>query len=310
MKKIFISIRIALSILIMAPVVSAGPTEEFFEKGNQLYQQGDYAKAAEYYEKAVEADSNFALGYNALGLTYKAMGASEPEVAWYFKVATDIDPNYAEAYDNLGKSYYAMGDFTKAEENCQKALSINPKLASAEFSLAWIYLIGKQQPADAIHYFRQIIDKAKIPYAYYGLGLAYYLNHDSAMVLEVITNLRGMNQEKLAAQLEDILRASTPYVPVAPGPLVNVEPPKEGAVKDKGPRTQSLDGAVTKIRMKGRMINLEDKEGKAAGDSSVTPARIQGKAQVINKEGQSTDSSPDTQIQKIRSLQRRRALNY
>ena len=160
------------------------------------FEQGHYEKAVEWYEKTIKLDPNNAEAYNNLGLAYRAMNARPSEIAWYFKTAIEINPQYAEAYDNLGKAYYGMGDFEKAEEYCQKALEIKPELGSAEFSLAWIYLLGKSDPSQSIYFFKRTLEKAQIPYAYFGLGLAYFMNNENPLVLETITKLKDIGQEK------------------------------------------------------------------------------------------------------------------
>ena len=82
----------------------------------------------------------------------------------------------------------------------------------------------------AIFYFERVLKKAKIPYAYFGLGMAYFMNDQRAMVLEIITNLRSMDQEDLATQLENIVRGHY-YADSGPGALVNRE---QQAERQKG----------------------------------------------------------------------------
>jgi tetratricopeptide (TPR) repeat protein len=306
----------------------AQTAKELFDEGKILYEEGDYPKAIEYYEKAIKIDPNFAEAYNQLGLTYQANQAKPSEIAWYFKTATEINPSYAEAYENLGKAYYGMGDFDHAEEYCKKALEINPQLGSAQFSLAWIYLLGKAQPAEAIYHFKKVLERKKIPHAYYGLGIAYFMNEERAMVLDTITTLRGMGEDKLAVQLEDIIRGHY-YIANDTGPLVDIEPQQpiekqrsvlvpsgpgrqDAIEQEEGTTTQPIDG-LQRIRFRGKLFNVDELP---AGESSskttsatqtktksdITPAEkspvtIQGTPQVI---------SPDNaRMQRIRALQRR-----
>ena len=274
------------------------------------FDQGSFDKAIELYEKAIKLDPNNAEAYNNLGLSYRAMNAKPSEFAWYFKTAIEINPQYAEAYDNLGKAYYGMGDFEKAEEYCQKALEVKPGLGSAEFSLAWIYLLGKSDPSQAIYFFKKTLEKTQIPHAYFGLGLAYFMNKESPLVLETITKLKDIGQEKLAAQLENIVRGHQ-YIPDN-SPLVDIPFQQEkapGVIVKSGEKTQQQASqeesepspvqGTSKIRMRGTLFNVgkdgqaQPAEGKAGGSSSnnasddVAPAetstlKIQGDAQVIS----------------------------
>ena len=218
MKKLFLTtICIFLLTCIFNPrYVFAQTPSQLLKEGYKFYQQGNYSVAIKLYEKAIELNPNIAFSYLLLGMAHKDMGTDLSEVAWLFKTAVDIDPKYAEAWNNLGKAYYGMGEFDKAEKAALKALALKPDLIDAKLSLGWIYLLGKSQPADAIPYFNQVLGNIPIPRAYYGLGLAYFMNGNRAMVLEVITTLRSLDHDTMATQLENIVRSSN-YNPVDTG---------------------------------------------------------------------------------------------
>ena len=188
------------------PAEAAETLQELFQQGEAAYQKGEYDKAIRYYEQAVEINPNFAPVYNALGLARSGRNDPLSDVVWSFNVATDIDPNYAEAYDNKCRVLFRANKHAQAEEACRKALAVNPDLGSAQLNLAWVYLVGKQQPQDAIFYFQQVLEKIKNPMVYFGLGIAYSMKGDSANVLDIITTLRGMGENNLATQLEDGIR--------------------------------------------------------------------------------------------------------
>ena len=194
------------NVIFLSSLVLGGSVEDLFRKGYQFESRGDYKKAIAFYEKIIEIDSNFAPVYNHLGLAYQALNKPKTEVAWYFKVATDINPNYTEAYANLGKIYYQMGHYDKAEKYCLKALSIDSNFVVAQLTLGWIYLNGKSRPNDAIYYFNKTLEKIQSPSVYFGLGMAYLMNGDNPLVLEIITILKGSGNHDLAQQLENLLR--------------------------------------------------------------------------------------------------------
>lgn len=293
-----------------------------FRQGEEAFSRGEYEKAIEFYEKAIKVDPNYAQAYNNLGLAYQAVNAKPSEIVWYFKTAVAIDPNNAQAYDNLGKAYYGMGDFDKAEQYCKKALEINPRLGSANFSLGWVYLLGKGQSADAIYQFKKTLEYGKIPYAYFGLGLAYFMNGDNAMVLETITNLRSMDQDRLATQLENVVRGHK-YIPNDAGPLIDVEPQAErqpGIIVKAQPEeapvagqpqdsTQSVDG-VTKIRIRGTLFNIDEHERQQPSSAEESQESSGGQSEQESSDMTPTDYSPvkvqgsvtGTRTQRIRSL--------
>ncbi len=306
----------------------ADSVEDFFNQGEQAYQQGNYPKAIDFYEGAIELDPNFAPAYNGLGLVHKDINTDLSEVAWLFKVATEIDPNYAQAYDNLGKAYYGLGEMDNAEEACLKALSLVPNLVSAQLSLGWIYLLGKSDPNEAIYYFNEILKSHQIPYANFGLGMAYFMNGDRSKVLEIITALRAADKEDLAKQLESMVRQQY-YVQAEknaalvnaqkakeqpsdialaekePGQLIKAMPGEEPAEAESQPH--SLSNTIMKVRMRGKMVGGTDQGTKsAAKHSPIEKIRnIRENATVINN-AQSQVSGID-KVKEMQRLQRLRS---
>ena len=230
----------------LIPFAGAGALKDTFEQASAAFSKGDYDAAISLFQQSIDLRPDFAPAYNYLGLAKKEKGGNLKELVPIFQKAIELDPHYADAHNNLGKVYYGLGQFDKAKEETLKALEINPALTNAKLSLAWIHLLGKSQPREAIVYFNQVVkEDANIPYAYFGLGMAYFMNHQKPLVLEMITKLRLSQQEDLAKKLEDMIRDNT-YVAIAPegSPLVmpvrqagtlvsNVPEPSAETVKDK-----------------------------------------------------------------------------
>jgi len=281
--------------------VRAEDLKELFTKGKAYYDEGNYDEAAHFFEKAIELNPNFAPAFNYLGLAYRDAGMDIDEVIWYFKVAIDIDPTYSPAYENLGKTYYGLGDFDEAAAHCEKALSLNPKSVSTQLALGWIYLLGKNQSGRATYYFKSVIEQVNIPNAYYGLGLSYFMNGERAMVLEVITTLRSQEQEKLATQLEDIVRGQSPppssasslvRVPNRPQNQPGVIVSNEIVPEPQTPQVSKTDGAPgqAKIRLRGRMMGASE-PSTASSTTDTSRAR--------------TPQEESAAIQRVRALQSR-----
>ena len=253
---------ITVVMVFVFPVVVVGQTlRDYYEKGEAEYQRGNYQKAIKEYEKAVDLDPNFAPVYNALGLAHQALQDKLADVIWFFKVAVDIDPQYADAYHNMCRAYYQAGKHNEAEKACRNAMAVNPDFLSAKLSLAWIYLVGKQQPADAVFYFNQVLEKIQSPMIYFGLGLAYAQSGDRARVLEVITVLRNQGENNLATQLErSIMTPMQPQMPEdfsqfsmpppqTPGRLIEATPkPQPQNTGERSPQTSTM-----KIRLRGTL---------------------------------------------------------
>ena len=286
MKKFLIPLLII--IFLLSSNVWANDFEEAFRKGQGSYQQGDYTKAIEYYEQAINFDPNSAAVYNALGLTYQAINASVKDTVWLYEVATDINPGYTEAYHNMCRVFYQAGEYESAEKACLQALEINPSLGNVQLSLAWLYLVGLSKPPQAIYYFQKVLELVQTPTVYFGLGMAYSKNGENARVLDTVTTLRVMGEENLASKLEAAVRSGYTYEPqdtraVMPqrqrGVLVESSTPQ----KPVPPQPSTASSGSMRIRLKGSLTG---------GETTVS----------------SPDGSPysSSAIERIRALQRMR----
>jgi len=117
--------------------------------------QGDYAKALEWYLKALDINEKIlgnehpdtATTYNNIASVYNDLGAYKEALEWY-KKALDIDekvlgkehPYTATTYSNIAKVYHGQGDYKKALDLDMKALDIREKVLGKEhFSTAITY---------------------------------------------------------------------------------------------------------------------------------------------------------------------------
>jgi tetratricopeptide (TPR) repeat protein len=87
------------------------------------YSKGDYNKAIEYFDKALELNTNFTLAYNYNLRRHKESIAC-------FDKAIEIKPNYSEALNNKGLALTSLGEYDKALECFSKSLDINPNNAA------------------------------------------------------------------------------------------------------------------------------------------------------------------------------------
>ncbi|MCD4779194.1 MAG: tetratricopeptide repeat protein [Candidatus Omnitrophica bacterium] len=185
-----------------------------YEAGVLAFKQNKYLKAITHFEDALRVYPRLAPAHNFLGMAHKAAGAPWSTVARHYEQAVAIDPTFSFAYENLAKGYYGHGDFDKAEEYCLLALEHEPDLVTARIALGWIYLLGKSQTTEAIEAFESVLARQEVSYAYFGLGLAYFLENERGQVLEMITQLKLSGQDTLAIHLEAMLRENK-YIPPA-----------------------------------------------------------------------------------------------
>lgn len=132
------------------PPTPAEPTTtplEHFREGNDLSRAGDFAKAAEQYEKALELDPQYVDAMTNLGVAYYSLGQLDKAIEQYTK-AIEIAPGDADIRSNLAAAHVQKNQSTgdpaeleKAVEQYEKAVELNPDLAEAHFGLGVIYAL-------------------------------------------------------------------------------------------------------------------------------------------------------------------------
>ena len=145
--------------------------------------QGDYARALEYYTKALdilkkifgEEHPAVATSYNNLGFIYSSQGDYARALEYYTK-ALDIrkkifgeeHPDVATSYNNLGGIYDSQGDYARALEYYTKALDIqkkifgeeHPAVATSYNNIGFIY-DSQGDYARALEYYTKALDIQK-----------------------------------------------------------------------------------------------------------------------------------------------------
>ncbi len=115
-------------------------------------------KAIEYFEKAINLDSNFALAYSGLADAYSVLPGYSglyldeeniPIAKEAAKRALTLDDNLAEAHASLGQVYSNEEEYESAEKEFLRAIELNPGYATAHqwYSLA---LDAMNRPDEAL----------------------------------------------------------------------------------------------------------------------------------------------------------------
>jgi len=239
---------------------------EYYEQARMFMEQGRYREAIQYYEKIVDIDPDSAPAYNGLGIAHLELGDPLADVIWFFKVAIDIDPAYIEPYVNMCRVYYQKNQYDNAESACLKVLELNPNLTAIQQTLAWVYLMGKSDPAKALRYFEEVQRSVNSPMVDFGMGMAYVELGDNARVLESITNLRSKGANELASQLEGSIRKnqappaavqSELSSPVSSSSQVVASPKGHAATAPPSAQATVPVSGQMQIRLTGRLNNLE-----------------------------------------------------
>lgn len=156
---------------------------DYYLKGRQYYSRYkiEYNEnAIEFFQKAVDADPNFALAYVGLcdGLAmqkqYGVTGASFDAAMNACNKALSIDPNLAVAYATLYKVYTFYGFEQKGEEALQKAYGLNPNDPVVIGRLGTFYEDSGKLP-EALRFTKRFIElEPTNAFGYFTMGTIYY----------------------------------------------------------------------------------------------------------------------------------------
>jgi len=211
MKKI-LPILVLFFLLNTAAFSFANPVKKKYEEATEAFKKREFKEAITLFQETLDLYPSFPQPYNFMALAHKEIGSDPAEIIRLLNKAVEVDPHFAMAYDNLGKIHYEIGEFRKAKTHAQKSVELNPDSVTARLGLAWICLLGLGEMREAIEHFEIAVAKEKTDYGLFGLGMAYFMDHQRGRVLEMITSLRQEGRDNLATNLEDVIREGR-YLP-------------------------------------------------------------------------------------------------
>lgn len=147
--------------------------ERFYMQGLGFLARDDYARALPYFERAVDADPDYAEAWYQTGFCYGMLGRHADSLK-ASKQVVRLRPEWSATYANMGASYFALGQYKEAVDAYRQAIRLEPYNADSYYALGLAY--GKlNQTEDEIQAFRRTValrqDHAS---AYERLALAYF----------------------------------------------------------------------------------------------------------------------------------------
>jgi Tfp pilus assembly protein PilF len=109
-----------------------------FNSGVTFYNQKEFSKAVQAYQKVIELDPTYVEAYNNLGIIYQMMGDVDRAFG-VFQKSTEINPRYEKGYNNLGILLFLKGRYEEAVEVFQKALAINSNNIESHINLGILF---------------------------------------------------------------------------------------------------------------------------------------------------------------------------
>ncbi|HJR53414.1 MAG TPA: BTAD domain-containing putative transcriptional regulator [Gemmatimonadota bacterium] len=121
---------------------------EWYLRGIDVgYRQHRHTQAAEYFRRAIAADSSYAAAYAGLVRMLILMSGGRVEDVRLFSDAEDaartalaLDDSLAEAHEAMGWVHMVQMDFPTAESDFQRAIALDPRYSHAHEGLAHLYL--------------------------------------------------------------------------------------------------------------------------------------------------------------------------
>jgi len=109
-----------------------------FNSGVTFYNQKEFSKAIQTYQKVIKLDPTYVEAYNNLGIIYQTLGDAKSAFGAYQK-AIEINPRYEKGYNNLGLLFLLEGRYEEALEAFQKALAINSNHIESHINLGILF---------------------------------------------------------------------------------------------------------------------------------------------------------------------------
>lgn len=147
--------------------------ERLYLQGLAQLSRDDYARAVPYFERAVEADPNYAEAWYQAGYCFGVLGR-HAEALKASRQAARLRPEWAATFVNIGASSYALAQYKDAVDAYRQALRLDEGNAETQYSLGLTF--GKMNRIDEeiLAYRRAVTLKPDHVNSLERLGLAYF----------------------------------------------------------------------------------------------------------------------------------------
>jgi tetratricopeptide (TPR) repeat protein len=162
-----------------------------FRDGLSFLSKDDCEKALPYFEKAVEADGNYAEAWAQSGFCREKLGR-HAEAIEASKRAVSLRPS-AESFFNIGLASYYLKQYREAVENYRQAIRLDPyNAADAYYALGLVYR-DWGRPEDEIQAYKQAIRlRPDYTSAYERLGSRYLKSKKYTEAVEAFKQITAL----------------------------------------------------------------------------------------------------------------------
>lgn len=163
--------------------------ERLYSQGVAQLSRDDYARALPYFEKAVDADPNYAEAWYQAGYCYGILGR-HAEALRASHQAAKLRPDWAAPLVNIGASSYALGQYKDAVAAYRDAIRIDDDNPDIQYSLGLTFNKMNRPDDEIIAYQRTIALKSDHSGAIEKLGMAFFKQKRYASAAAMFDQLR------------------------------------------------------------------------------------------------------------------------
>lgn len=164
---------------------------EYFDKGSEFLEKGDYKEAEKNLKLAIKEDSTFVYAIDHLAITYRRMEDYETAIK-YYKKSLDIFPEGDLALLNIAVTYSFLQDYENAIERYDQLKFLYPNNPEGYFGLARLLFLTED--------YENALDNLFIAHRIYTETNSQYLK-DSERLFEMMkSKLTELNKTDLLKQ--------------------------------------------------------------------------------------------------------------
>ncbi|MBF0490986.1 MAG: tetratricopeptide repeat protein, partial [Candidatus Omnitrophica bacterium] len=149
--------------------ISPQLAEDYFHRGSDYENRGDFSNAISDYSKAIELNPSYAGALNNRGSLYEKQGDFSQAMSDYNK-ALLINPRFEYSYNNRGLLYFEQKNFTEALSDYNKAIEINTNFSEAYNNRGALYEEQNNVTQAMLDYNKAIELNPGFAKAYYNRG--------------------------------------------------------------------------------------------------------------------------------------------
>jgi tetratricopeptide (TPR) repeat protein len=183
---------------------------EFFRNGLTFLSKDDCQGALPYFQKATDADNNYAEAWAQMGFCHEKLGRHNDAIE-ASKKAVNIRPS-AESYFNIGLANYYLKQYREAEAAYRQSIKLDPyNAADAYYALGLTYRDSGQFDDEVAAYKNAIRLRSDYGAAYDRLGQRYLQMKRYAEAIEAFKQLAMLKPGDANAQnsLGEVYAAAT-----------------------------------------------------------------------------------------------------